>query len=137
LNTAGPTVSETEMAENFAAGGFRLEPFDEVDLGERERAPAPAPPASRAPTDDEVRIFYFTLRTPDLDASVAFFAELFGWRIEPGGSGGGHIANTIPPGGLAGATGAGVDLYFRVPDFRATVARVRALGGVVDEPVRY
>jgi PhnB protein len=139
LNTAGPVRSEAEMAEGFAAGGFRMAGVDELDdlgepgdldLGVRAPAPEPAPPAS---TDDIARLFYFTMRSPDAERSQAFFADLFGWRFAPGG----HITNTAPHGGVAAGEEPGVDLFFTVPDIRAAVARVRALAGEADEPVHH
>jgi uncharacterized glyoxalase superfamily protein PhnB len=136
LNTAGPVLSEADQADGFAAAGFHLadladlEGIDDVDLGVRSAAPAPPPPAT---TDDVARLFYFTLRTPDGERSRAFFAELFGWEFAPGG----HITNTAPHGGVAAGEEPGVDLFFAVPDIRAAVARVRALGGEVDEPVHH
>ena len=78
------------------------------------------------------------LLTPDLEASAAFYRELFGWDIEeiPGAEGqywsiaNGDIKNgglmAMPPGGHPAW-----NLYFGVTDTEAAVARVGELGGQV------
>ncbi len=75
---------------------------------------------------------YFTMRVGDLGRARAFFGSLFGWQIEDGHEGGGHIANIDPPGGLNSLPGdEAVVLYFQVPDVASAAERVRALGGTV------
>jgi predicted enzyme related to lactoylglutathione lyase len=76
------------------------------------------------------------LASPDLDASAAFYRELFGWTIEPfpdsptpyltirngdGGNGGMRaVAPGEPPNWLA---------YFGSEDVRAAIGTIRELGG--------
>ncbi|MBV9951732.1 MAG: VOC family protein [Acidimicrobiia bacterium] len=87
-----------------------------VDLGER----APGPAAASEP----VQLGYYTLGSPDPSGSQAFFAGLFRWRFE----GGGHIADSDPPGGIE-PDGQPSTLYFRIGEIESYAARVRELGG--------
>ena len=78
------------------------------------------------------------LLTPDVEASAAFYRELFGWTIEPiPGAGGQYwsIANggdsnggmmPLPPGGHPAW-----NLYFGVEDAEAAIARAGELGAQV------
>ena len=90
-----------------------------------------------------VELGYLTVPVADLRRSRAFFEGLFGWRFdaEPANEGYAHVENTTLPMGLVAnaeqAGLAGVDLHFRVADVRASVARVRELGGEASEPVEY
>ena len=67
------------------------------------------------------------LLTPDVEASAAFYRELFGWDV-PGGAYGQVRA------GIGGGIGAGGEhrwatVYASVPDVEACLARAEALGG--------
>jgi uncharacterized glyoxalase superfamily protein PhnB len=80
-------------------------------------------------------LYYFTLPTPDLTRSKAFYGAVLGWQFDDPESG--HASNiSAPPGGLhLGNTQA--ELWFAVPDIHAAVALVRELGGTATEPVHY
>jgi uncharacterized glyoxalase superfamily protein PhnB len=86
-----------------------------VDLGERAPRPGARPP---------VPLGYYTLGSPDAPLSQAFFTDLFRWRFE----GGGHIADSDPPGGIEPG-GRPSTLYFRISEIESFAARVRELGG--------
>jgi predicted enzyme related to lactoylglutathione lyase len=79
-------------------------------------------------------LFYWTLPAPDAAASKRFYAEVFGWSFgDPGSQGGMHVENRLPDGGLGGGReGTGPELFFRVDDLDAAVARVRDLGGTAE-----
>jgi len=78
---------------------------------------------------------YFTVPVPDMARGRAFYGELFGWTFGPDATDSyAHVANTTPPGGLHRADGTSPQVWFRVTDITAAVARVRQLGGAADEP---
>lgn len=79
-------------------------------------------------------LFYWTLPASDAEAAKAFYAELLGWEYgEPGEQGGLHVSNRQPDGGLGGGReGTAPDLFFRVADLEAAVAKVRDLGGTAE-----
>ncbi len=78
---------------------------------------------------------YLTLHTPDLARARTFYGSLFDWQVEDGNvEGGGHIANTHFPMGLApmnDEVGQGATLYFRVDEIGPYAAKVTELGGEV------
>ncbi|MFD4864330.1 VOC family protein [Streptomyces sp. NPDC058412] len=79
---------------------------------------------------------FFELGAGDSEQARTFFAGLFGWSFEPGPSDGGGYAIRTPnvPGGLHGNDpGARPYLFFAVDDMEMALARVRALGGSVDD----
>jgi uncharacterized protein len=78
---------------------------------------------------------YFELGVADADRARLFYSGLFGWRMDPGPSGNGYTIETGGvPGGLHGGDAEAVPyLFFGVEDVDAAVARVRELGGGVDE----
>ncbi|MFI1226817.1 MULTISPECIES: VOC family protein [unclassified Streptomyces] len=81
-------------------------------------------------------ISFFELGVEDSDRARAFYGDLFGWTFEPGPSGGGGFTITAPgtPGGVHGGDrGAGPYVFFRVDDLGAAMARVRELGGTVEQ----
>lgn len=78
---------------------------------------------------------YIELGVKDADAGRAFYGDLFGWAFEAGPSDGGYQI-TIPNvrGGMHGGdAGASPYVFFAVDDMDAALARVRELGGSVDE----
>ena len=79
-------------------------------------------------------LFYWTLPAPDADASRAFYTELFGWEFgDPGEQGGMHVSNRLPDGGLGGGReGTDPELFFRVADLDAAMAKVVELGGTAE-----
>lgn len=80
---------------------------------------------------------YFTISLRDLDRGKAFFGALFDWKFEAEPAQWthryAHVDGSNPPFGLNDMEGPAVRLYFRVGDLEAAVARVRELGGKVDE----
>jgi len=91
---------------------------------------------------------WFELHTPDYDASVAFYREVFGWdthvvgdspefRYTTLGEGDGQLAGIMDgsaylPAGVPPAW----SVYFRVADADATLSRLSELGGTVTEPAQ-
>lgn len=78
---------------------------------------------------------FFEIGVGDADRGRAFYEGLFGWRFETGPSGGGWSIGTptIPGGMHGGDAGASIYAFFRVADMEAALARVRELGGTVDD----
>ncbi|MEU6080744.1 VOC family protein [Streptomyces sp. NPDC047108] len=78
---------------------------------------------------------FFEIGVEDPERGRAFYGALFGWSFEPGPSGGGSAIGTPGlPGGLHGGDpGASPYLFFLVDDMEAALARVRDLGGTVEE----
>jgi len=104
---------------------------------------------------------YLVLHTGDLDRAQAFYGALFDWEFDIGGAGGGHVANTRFPLGIAppdnsapgtdtagsssaGSSSAGAapagsavptatatTIYFRVDDLDVYAERVDTLGGTI------
>ncbi len=78
---------------------------------------------------------YFTIPVADMERGKAFYGGLFGWQFGPEANDQyAHVDNTAPPGGLHRSDGSGPQVWFKVADIHAAVARVRALGGQADEP---
>ena len=79
-------------------------------------------------------LFYWSLPAPDAEASRAFFGRLLGWEFgDPGEQGGMHVSNRLPDGGLGGGReGTNPELFFRVSDLDASMAKVRELGGTAE-----
>ena len=77
------------------------------------------------------------LQSPDIDASVSFYSELFGWKVEEfpteerylgilnDGAGNGGIRDLTPPSPPNWLT------YFGTPDIDEGIAKVGELGGIV------
>jgi len=78
---------------------------------------------------------FFELGVDDVDKGRVFYEGLFGWRFDPGPSGGGFVITTpnVPGGVHGGDAGAVPYVFFRVDDMEAALARVRELGGQVDD----
>jgi uncharacterized glyoxalase superfamily protein PhnB len=80
---------------------------------------------------------YLTINPDDPRRATAFFGALFGWEVHGGPDGGGHVANTRFPLGIAGPqygadAGHGpTTVYFRVDDPEHYARRVEELGGRV------
>ncbi|MFC7814251.1 MULTISPECIES: VOC family protein [unclassified Streptomyces] len=79
---------------------------------------------------------FFELGVADPERGRAFYGGLFGWTLEPGPSGRGFAIGTggVPGGLHGGDAGASPYLFFRVDDLDAALARVRELGGSVEDP---
>ncbi len=82
-------------------------------------------------------LVYFVLPVADQERAKVFYGEVLGWEFEPGTIPTGlQIANTEPPGGVhGGAEGKHPQVFFRVDDVGAAVARIRELGGAAGDPV--
>jgi uncharacterized protein len=78
---------------------------------------------------------WFEIGVGDAERAREFYGSLFGWQFEPSESGpGGVIRTPTIPGGLHGDDeGASPYVFFSVPDIGAAIARVRELGGEVEE----
>ena len=78
---------------------------------------------------------FIELGVQDAARGRVFYEAMFGWSFEPGPSGGGFVITTPTiPGGLHGGDpGASPYVFFRVDDMEAALARVRDLGGEVDD----
>jgi predicted enzyme related to lactoylglutathione lyase len=78
---------------------------------------------------------FFELGVSDAQRGRAFYEALFGWRMEPGPSGEGFtIATPGVAGGIHGGDPeASAYVFFSVEDIGAAEARVRELGGRVDD----
>ena len=116
-----------------------MEGFDAIPAASDVDAAAPVmSERARELLYGPAQLGYFTMRVGDLERARVFFGGLFGWQIEDGHEGGGHIANIDPPGGLESSPGdEAVVLYFQVPDVAAAAERVRALGGTVRSVTDY
>lgn len=81
---------------------------------------------------------YWEIPSTDVAKSSAFYAKLFGWKMQPSGKD--YMMFSVK-GGLGGgiqkvkkAPGQGVMVYIEVKDIPATLARVVKLGGKVLTP---
>lgn len=86
-----------------------------------------------------IELGYFTVPVKDLARGKTFYGGLFGWEFDPKDSHDSyaHVGNTqIPLGLTARSPGSLENLYFRVEDIHATLAKVRELGGTAEEPRR-
>lgn len=89
-------------------------------------------PARRSSEPGE--LFYWSLPAPEAAESKRFYGALLGWEFgDPGNQGGMHVENRLPDGGLGGGReGEHPELFFRVDDLDAAMARVRELGGTAE-----
>jgi predicted enzyme related to lactoylglutathione lyase len=78
---------------------------------------------------------FFELGVEDAERGRAFYEGFFGWRFAPGPSGNGfEIETPGGPGGIHGGDPAASPyVFFPVDDMDAALARVRELGGTVDD----
>jgi predicted enzyme related to lactoylglutathione lyase len=78
---------------------------------------------------------FFELGVEDAGRARTFYTGVFGWTMEPGPGGNGFVIDTggVPGGLHPGDPGATPYLFFGVDDIDAAVARVRELGGTVEE----
>lgn len=79
---------------------------------------------------------FFELGVADAERGRAFYEALFGWTFAPGPSGGdGYMirTHTIPGGIHGGDPAASPYVFFRCADIEQAKARVRELGGIVEE----
>ena len=78
---------------------------------------------------------FFELGVEDVERGREFYEGLFGWDFAGGPSGQGFTITTptVPGGMHGGDRGAAPLVFFAVDDMEAALARVRDLGGVVEE----
>jgi uncharacterized protein len=78
---------------------------------------------------------FLELGVEDVERGRAFYEGLFGWRFEPGPSGQGFTIGTpnVRGGMHGGDRAAAPYVFFAVDDMEAALARVRELGGLVEE----
>jgi predicted enzyme related to lactoylglutathione lyase len=78
---------------------------------------------------------FFELGVEDAERGRAFYEGLFGWRFGPSPSGEGFTIQTpgMRGGMHGGDAGAAPYVFFAVDDMDAALARVRELGGTVEE----
>ena len=78
---------------------------------------------------------FFELGVGDAGRARTFYSELFGWAMTPGPKGNGFAidAGGIRGGLHGGDAGASPYLFFGVDDIDAAMARVRELGGTVED----
>jgi predicted enzyme related to lactoylglutathione lyase len=81
-------------------------------------------------------ISYIEIGSGEAQATARFISDLFGWAFSPmGDAGDGWFEAAGIRAGLHGNDPAhGTVVYFRVSDLEASAARVRELGGEVEEP---
>lgn len=77
---------------------------------------------------------FFEIGVEDVERGRAFYAALFGWTTEPGPGHGYMLGTGGIGGGMHGGDAAGgIYLFLAVDDLDAAVARVRELGGEIEE----
>jgi uncharacterized protein len=77
-----------------------------------------------------IELGYVTIPVPSVPRAKAFFEALFDWKFEAMGPGAAHIGNLkLPFGFSSGGPADYSGLYFQVPDIKAMIAKVGALGG--------
>ena len=78
---------------------------------------------------------FFEVGVGDAERGRAFYAGLFGWDLAPGPSGEGFVITTpgVPGGIHGGDPCAAPYLFFAVDDLETAMARVRELGGEVED----
>jgi predicted enzyme related to lactoylglutathione lyase len=81
-------------------------------------------------------VVHFEIVGGDAAALHTYYAQLFGWRIEPGGPAGYGLVRPSGSGGITGGIGSGagpdsrhVTVYVDVPDVGAALDRAEELGG--------
>jgi predicted enzyme related to lactoylglutathione lyase len=85
-------------------------------------------------------VVHFEIRSPDPDATRAFFGGLFGWKFPEGGMPDYTYVETdvegAIPGGISPLQGgdALVTFFVGVPDVAATLAAAAAAGGRIVQP---
>ena len=115
----------------YASGGS-VDCLD--DQGTEFSLSVPGYPSEPLPSTKPGELFYFSLPVADGARARAFYGAVLGWTFDgEGEQGGQHVANTQPDGGLGiGRPGHVPELWFRVPDLDAAMARVAELGGTAE-----
>jgi predicted enzyme related to lactoylglutathione lyase len=76
---------------------------------------------------------FFELGVADAERARAFYTSLFGWQMDSVRAGFSIDAGGFPGGLHPGDPEAAPYLFFRVDDIEAATARVRELGGRIEE----
>jgi predicted enzyme related to lactoylglutathione lyase len=98
----------------------------------------PAAFAGAAPSTQPGDLGYFTVPVGDAAEARSFYASVLGWEYEHDDLDAAyhHVVNCAPPGGLFTEDGGQRPrAYFRVPDLRIALLRVRELGGEAGEAI--
>ncbi|MFG1948271.1 VOC family protein [Nonomuraea sp. NPDC048826] len=81
-------------------------------------------------------VVHFEIVGGDAAALHTFYAQLFGWKVEPSGPGGYGLVQPSGPDGITGGIGSGdsgdsrhVTIYVEVPDVGTALDRAEELGG--------
>jgi predicted enzyme related to lactoylglutathione lyase len=80
-------------------------------------------------------VSFFEIGVADSERGRAFYGALFDWELGPGPSGSGAVITTpnVPGGMHGGDAGASPYVFFAADDMDEALARVRELGGGVEE----
>lgn len=81
------------------------------------------------------RLAFFELGVEDPERGRAFYEGLFEWKFETGPSGQGFVITTpdVPGGMHGGDAGGSPYVFFAVDDIEVAMARVRELGGEIED----
>ncbi len=97
--------------------------------------------ANQGPTLSNGKICYIEIPAVDIDRSVSFYQDCFGWRTRKRGDGSiafddtvGEVSGTWVPGRKPAAE-PGVLIYIMVDTVAATVETVKANGGSIVQPI--
>src|SRR5258707_10887402 len=96
---------------------------------------------TKHPTSTNGKICYIEIPAVDIDRSVSFYKEVFGWRIRKRGDGNMAFDDTV--GEVSGAwvtgrkasTGPGLLIYIMVDSVASAVELVIANGGKIVQPM--
>ncbi len=75
---------------------------------------------------------HFEIGVPDVERAREFYGKLLGWTFE-GTDRGAVIGTPGTPGGIHAEEGAGIQIFFSVPNLEEAAKRVAELGGAADE----
>ena len=96
---------------------------------------------TKQPTMGEGKICYIEIPAQDIDASAAFYKNVFGWNTRTRGDG--HLAFDDGVGQVSGSwvlnrepmTDVGLLIYIMVDSVAASVDKVTAHGGTIVQPL--
>jgi predicted enzyme related to lactoylglutathione lyase len=84
------------------------------------------------------KLVYWEIRSMDIDTTSAFFAQLFGWKMQKTSE---HYVMFEVEGGISGGIqhidadpGQGLAVYIGVDDIPATLRKAEKLGGTIVHP---
>jgi uncharacterized glyoxalase superfamily protein PhnB len=125
--SAGATLERAAADYEYGRNGVVRDPF-----GHRWMVSAPPVPAGLGHGD----IGYVSLWVPDAEKAAAFFSSVLGWRYRPASGPQGRQVDgqKLPHGLWGGVEPATLFCCFAVDDVAEAVARVRAAGGIAEEP---